>query len=151
VSPGGHLVGYEDAGFGRYVGGGMASWPHPVTAVSPHSGGVAMVAMPGPVDSSVWALDECGDWLCLRWSGKYGAWMDITSNHAGVSDQRAFIVRGMAVMERRRRWATYRFVPPVGERWSLVASEASEAYDQAVMATLVARFWEELYGVTRTD
>jgi hypothetical protein len=130
-------------------------WPH-TDADYP-----ATVMMPGPVASSVWATGEDGRWLCLKWHGRRQTWVDVTRDHKDVADQRAAIVNAMVATELRLRGRRYAFVPGPdhyrnrpGEddhAWSRRAYSAELDHDLAVLAQLRARFWEELYGVTRTD
>jgi len=120
---------------------------------------MAVVMMPGPVPSSVWAL-EFGSWLCLKWNGHRQVWMDITREHP-VADQRACVVNAMVEVELRLRPRRYAFVPDSehyrarpGESdhaWSIRARRIELDHDLAVLAQLRARFWQELYGVTQTD
>jgi hypothetical protein len=122
----------------------------------------ATVVMPGPVASSVWALSEFGNWLCLRWHGKRQAWLSVTGDYAtALEDQRAVIVAAMVDTELRLRGRRYAFVPDpdhyrnrLGEddrAWERRARAAELDHDLAVLAQLRARFWAELYGVTQTD
>ena len=106
---------------------------------------VAVVMMPGPVASSVWAVDESGAWLCLRWNGRRGAWLDITRDHP-ADGQRAFIVDGMVDTELRLCRDRYRWVPGPEHRGADVDwTRARLEHDLRVLAELRARFWAELY------
>ncbi len=112
----------------------------------------AVVMMPGPVASSVWALDTDGSWLCLRWYGKRQQWLDCTWEHKAVLDQRAAIVDAMVGTELRLRGRRYEWVPGPEHRGN--GSDWIRArldHDLQVLVRLRARFWAELYGVTRTD
>lgn len=108
---------------------------------------MAVVMMPGPVVSSVWAV-EFGNWLCLKWHGKRQMWVNVTRDHKDVADQRAAVVAGMVAAYRRLHCYGLMYEPPRGERWT---REAADAHDRTVTAQLATRFWAELYGVTQTD
>ena len=113
----------------------------------------ATVVMPGPVASSVWALDSAGGWLCLKWHGKRQMWVNITRAHAtALADQRAVVVDAMVEMELRLRGRKYQWTPGPEHRESVSDwIQARLDHDLQVLAQLRARFWGELYGVTRTD
>lgn len=121
----------------------------------------ATVMMPGPVASSVWAVSECGNWVCLKWSGKRQAWLNVTRDHVtALDDQRQHIVDAMVATELRLRGRRYAFVP--GPEHATQPGESDSAswwrvhraevdHDLAVLARLRAEFWGRLYGVTRMD
>jgi hypothetical protein len=60
-------------------------------------GRTATVAMPGPLASSVWAIDDqTGDWLCAQWNGRAGRWHERgekTGHEDGPDGVRRHIVR----------------------------------------------------------
>jgi hypothetical protein len=129
-------------------------WDH-----GPVRTGTAVAIMPGPVASSVWALDTDGSWLCLRWFGKRRQWLDCTWEHKAVLDQRAAIVNAMVDTELRLRSRRYAFVPPEDHyrtrpdendhQWGVRSRNVELEHDLRVLAELRARFWAELYPMER--
>jgi len=106
----------------------------------------ATVEVPGPVASSVWARNDRGEWLCLRWSGHRQRWERLPACEAAVEDQRVAIVNEMVETELRFRASRYRWVPgPEHMGNDSDWTRARLEHDLRVLAELRERFWAELY------